>query len=203
MTYTPKYVPGPTISNIARSSHAACCDLPSLLTIPISKSKCDELYFISVALQQHGSAICRQQLTHLQQPTPSSSPYSTTASKLLPPTHSTSVRQETNNGQCPPTIVLCHNSQGRRQNRVLSHVERTKRSSRRTQDVGQKKPHSGRGISLSGEEIHRGGREVFRLRLGSTVVRMRSSAKDESISMSSLRESRRHSLLFIFPYSIT
>src|SRR6266511_2566150 len=39
MTYTPEYIPGPTISNFARSSHAAWCELPSLPTIPISKSK--------------------------------------------------------------------------------------------------------------------------------------------------------------------
>jgi len=44
MTYTPEYVPGPSISNFARSSHSVWCELPSLPTIPISKSKCDDLY---------------------------------------------------------------------------------------------------------------------------------------------------------------
>ncbi len=45
MAYMPEYVPGPTISNIARSSNAACCELSDLPTIPISKSKHNGLYF--------------------------------------------------------------------------------------------------------------------------------------------------------------
>src|SRR6266540_2689277 len=45
MAYMPEYVPGPTISNIARSSNAACCELSDLPTIPISKSKHNCLYF--------------------------------------------------------------------------------------------------------------------------------------------------------------
>ena len=44
MTSMPEYVPGPSISNFARSSHSVWCELPSLPTIPISKSKCDDLY---------------------------------------------------------------------------------------------------------------------------------------------------------------